>query len=132
MGVPGGDQLLRAHNQHGERTADLIHRADDRFLDGTTVKPLPRDDVRNHLGINRRLKNGTGLLHLLPHFPGIGQIPVMRNGQNPFGITQNQRLGVFTHTAAGRGVAYMRNGHLPIQFLQNLRSKGFGYQPHIL
>ena len=92
---------------------DAAHHAHDGLLDAAGSEALLRDDVGDHLGIDRRLKHCAALCKLFPHSFGVCEVAVVRDGEAAFCISHQKRLAVLHKAPARRGIADMADGDLP-------------------
>ena len=94
------DQFSGAHHKQGIRAVDLADRTPNRLFNTVTVNAFPCNDIRDHLRVDRRLKNCAPVFQLLADFNSVCQIAVMRNCQNALNIAHDKRLRIFPHAAA--------------------------------
>jgi hypothetical protein len=85
--------------------------------------------VDDDLGIRVRLKNRTLLNKPLPDVMGVGEVPVVGDGQIPLGVPNHDGLGVGQVSSSGGGVADVAQGRLPWKRLQDIGIEHFGDQP---
>ncbi len=111
---------------------DFRHCAADGFLDGGRLDALARNHVGDDLGVDGRLKNAPLPCEKLVKLMGVGQVPVVRDGEGALHIAHHQRLRVFPHARAGSRVPHVPHGHLPFQPVQRLVAEHFGHKAHAL
>ena len=86
--------------------------------------------ISNNLRVNGGLENCSAVLQFPAKLRCIDQITVMCDCQRTFDIVQNQRLCIFTGTAACGRITGMTHSDIPMHVLQNLWCEHFIYQSH--
>jgi hypothetical protein len=126
--VPDRDEAPRHEENEGKRPSDLADRVDDRIDDVGHARA--RDQVEQHLGIGRRLKDGAFGLELGADRRGVDEVAVVGHRDRSAMVAQQERLGIGRIRVAGRRIAHVADGDRTREILDHLAGEDVGDVPH--
>ena len=105
--IADGDQLLRGHQDQRKCALQLRDRKPHGILDRIGLQSRLRDEIRNDLGIARRVEDRAALFEHTAQSARIAEIAVVDKRHFSLMMIDLHRLTVPPLTAAGRAVARM-------------------------
>ena len=125
MGISHPDHLPWRTDHQRVAALDLLHGTLDRIFHLLHVQAFSRNVISDHLRINGRLKDRTGVLQFMPKLHRIGDIPIVGDRKGSLDIIQDQRHGILRPGASRRRIPYMSDSQIPSQFIKILFIKYF-------
>ena len=89
-----------------------------------------RQQVKDHLGIGRRVKDVAELLEAGSQQSRVDQVAVMANSDLPAAELLEQGLGVAGSAGAGRRITVVSDGGHAVELFENARAEHIADQPH--
>ncbi len=111
MRIPNGNQPVFRQQDQRERTLGLRNRLDQRLLGRR--RHGPGVQVQQHLGVARRLEDGSLPHEVVAQLLGVDEVAVMADGDLAVGAVDDDRLRVVEPAVARRGVPDVADGTRP-------------------
>ena len=126
--IAGADQLLVGETDEGVRALEHTQPLDESIDEPVAVRA--GNEVKDHLGVCRRLHHGAFAHELAAQRQAVGEIAVVADGKTAGIQFSEQRLHIAQDGLAGRRIAHMADGGVAREAIDHLSAgKGVTDEP---